>query len=256
MSATLLSCPKCGSNHIVKNGKIHNGKQNFKCRDCSRQFVQNPQKKMIDSATKDLIDKLLLEKLPWAGIARVTGVSEPWLQKYVNAKLEDVPIIVAVSAKKRTFDNSMFKPRRGGRGFEMWSFVGHKGNKQWIWLALDISTKEIVGAYIGERSIDGARGLWNSLPGVYRQCAFVSTMRSIIAYTDFWSAYEEIFPKKRHKAVSKTSGLTNYIERLNCTLRQRISRLVRKTLSFSKKLENHIGVIWYFIHHYNASLLV
>jgi insertion element IS1 protein InsB len=37
-------------------------------------------------------------------------------------------------------------------------------------------------------------------------------------------------------------------------MRQRVSRLVRKTLSFSKKLENHIGAIWLFIHHYNASL--
>jgi hypothetical protein len=27
--------------------------------------------------------------------------------------------------------------------------------------------------------------------------------------------------------------------------------LVRKTLSFSKKLENHIGAIWMFIHDYN-----
>jgi len=27
---------------------------------------------------------------------------------------------------------------------------------------------------------------------------------------------------------------------------------VRKTLSFSKKLANHIGALWYFIHHYNA----
>ncbi|MEM8716966.1 MAG: IS1 family transposase, partial [Cyanobacteria bacterium P01_G01_bin.4] len=27
-----------------------------------------------------------------------------------------------------------------------------------------------------------------------------------------------------------------------------------KTLSFSKKLENHIGAIWMFVHHYNASL--
>ncbi|HEY9821092.1 MAG TPA: IS1 family transposase, partial [Candidatus Sericytochromatia bacterium] len=45
-------------------------------------------------------------------------------------------------------------------------------------------------------------------------------------------------------------------ERFNCTLRQRISRLVRKTLSFSKKLDNHLGAIWYFIHHYNASLPV
>ncbi|MBW4557286.1 MAG: IS1 family transposase, partial [Trichormus sp. ATA11-4-KO1] len=31
-------------------------------------------------------------------------------------------------------------------------------------------------------------------------------------------------------------------------------RLVRKTLSFSKMLDNHIGAIWYFVHHYNANL--
>jgi hypothetical protein len=30
------------------------------------------------------------------------------------------------------------------------------------------------------------------------------------------------------------------------------SRLVRETLSFSKKLEHHIGAIWYFIHDYNS----
>ncbi|MFM7546350.1 MAG: IS1 family transposase, partial [Synechococcales cyanobacterium] len=41
---------------------------------------------------------------------------------------------------------------------------------------------------------------------------------------------------------------------VNNTFRQRIGRLVRKTLSFSKKLKNHIGAVWYFIHHYNASI--
>jgi hypothetical protein len=52
-----------------------------------------------------------------------------------------------------------------------------------------------------------------------------------------------------------TTLLEHYlIERFNNTLRQRVSRLVRKILSFSKSLENHIGAIWYFIHHYNASL--
>jgi hypothetical protein len=44
------------------------------------------------------------------------------------------------------------------------------------------------------------------------------------------------------------------ISQLVKTLRQRVSRIVRKTLSFSKKLENHIGAIWYFIHHYNYVL--
>ena len=128
----------------------------------------------------------------------------------------------------------------------MWSFVGNKGNKKWIWLAIDVDTKQIVGVFVGSRAREGAQGLWDSLPAVYRQCA--------VCYTDFWSAYNEIFPSKRHKAVGKESGKTCYIERFNCTMRQRISRLVRKTLSFSKKIDNHIGAIWNFVHHYNATL--
>jgi insertion element IS1 protein InsB len=34
-------------------------------------------------------------------------------------------------------------------------------------------------------------------------------------------------------------------------LRQRVSRLVRDTLSFSKKRANHIGAMKFFICHYN-----
>ena len=46
---------------------------------------------------------------------------------------------------------------------------------------------------------------------------------------------------------------TNHIERFNNTLRQRVSRLVRSALSFSKTLANHIGAIKYFICHYNLT---
>ncbi len=128
----------------------------------------------------------------------------------------------------------------------MWSFVGSKRCKKWIWLALDTATREIVGVFVGSRGKSGAKGLWRSLPAVYRQCA--------LCYTDFWQAYAGVFPNKRQQAVGKRSGKTNGIERFNCTLRQRVSRLVRSTLSFSKKLENHLGAIWTFVHHYNASL--
>ena len=130
----------------------------------------------------------------------------------------------------------------------MWSFVGNKDNKQWIWLALDADSREIVGVHVGSRDREGAMGLWASLPPVYRQCA--------VCYTDFWEAYAEVIPPKRHRPVGKETGKTNRIERFNCTVRQRVSRLVRKTLSFSKKLVNHIGAIWYFVHAYNLSLLV
>ncbi|MEM6502535.1 MAG: IS1 family transposase, partial [Cyanobacteria bacterium P01_C01_bin.89] len=36
--------------------------------------------------------------------------------------------------------------------------------------------------------------------------------------------------------------------------RQRMSRLVRCALSFSKKVENHAGALRYFLNHYNLSL--
>ncbi|WP_448526722.1 IS1/IS1595 family N-terminal zinc-binding domain-containing protein, partial [Parathermosynechococcus lividus] len=49
MSIALPSYPVCQSTHAVKNSKIHNGKQNFKCRECVRQFVQDPQNNRIDS---------------------------------------------------------------------------------------------------------------------------------------------------------------------------------------------------------------
>ena len=113
-------------------------------------------------------------------------------------------------------------------------------------MTTDMSTREIVGAHIGDRSEKGAQALWDSLPPVYRQCA--------VCYTDFWDAYACVFPKKRHKAVGKESGKTSDVERLNNTFRQRVSRLVRKTLSFSKKVEHHMGAIWNVIHHYNKTI--
>ena len=54
---------------------------------------------------------------------------------------------------------------------------------------------------------------------------------------------------------SKETGQTAHIERLNNTLRQRMSRLVRKTLSFSKReymLNLHFK---FFAFHYNLHCL-
>lgn len=95
-----MKCPRCESEQIVKNGRIHNGKQNYRCRSCGRQFVEQPKWRAISKETKDRIDKLLLEKLPLAGIARVEGVSESWLQNYVNQKYQQVEQRVKVREKK------------------------------------------------------------------------------------------------------------------------------------------------------------
>ena len=230
-----MTCPTCGSHDISKNGTTRRGKQNYKCRDCGRQFVEDPQWKPKDKAVVGLVNRLLLEKIPLAGIARVAQVSDSWLQAHVNDAYAQVPRTTSVVPKT--------KGKLTVQMDELWSFVDTKGNQQWVWLAMDADSREIIGCHVGDRSRTSAQQLWQSLPAVYRQCAKV--------YTDAWGAYETVIASKRHFVVGKASGLTSYIERLNNTMRQRVSRLVRKTLSFSKKVENHIGAIWTFIHEYN-----
>ena len=84
----MIICPKCRGSQIVKNGFSYDEKQNFKCKACGRQFVEKGQQNQIRAETKQLIDKLLLEKIPLAGIARVLEISETWLQSYVNEVYE------------------------------------------------------------------------------------------------------------------------------------------------------------------------
>jgi hypothetical protein len=96
-----MQCPNCQGSWVVKNGSIHNGKPKWKCKACGRQFVAQPKQHRISNETKQIIDKLLLERVSLAGIVRVTGVSLRWLQYYVNAKYASVPRSVTVRQQKR-----------------------------------------------------------------------------------------------------------------------------------------------------------
>jgi insertion element IS1 protein InsB len=116
-------------------------------------------------------------------------------------------------------------------------------DKQWLWLAFDPQTRQVIAFYVGDRSRESARELWRRITAAYRERATF--------YSDDWEAYKGVIPAERHVVCGKESGHTSGVERFNCPLRQRVSRLVRKSLSFSKRLANHIGAIKYFICHYN-----
>ena len=108
---------------------------------------------------------------------------------------------------------------------------------------MDATTRQVVAFHVGDRSRKSAKRLWAQIPEVYRQHAMF--------YTDQYAVYKGVVPAVQHRAIHKLARKTNHIERFNNTLRQRVSRLVRETLSFSKKLANHVGAIKYFICHYN-----
>lgn len=90
----------------------------------------------------------------------------------------------------------------------------------------------------------------------YRDCGrqFVEYRQCATLFTDHWETYSTVPLSKHLFPVGKKTGLTSYIECFNNTLRQRLSKLVRRRLSFSKKHSHHEGAIWNFIHHYNAQI--
>lgn len=106
----------------------------------------------------------------------------------------------------------------------MWSLVGQRNNKQWLWLALNPVNRQIIAFHVGGRSGEDAQIFYKKIPAVFKESAGF--------FSDYWQAYVTAFESENHFGVGKDSGLTAYIERFNGTLRQRVARLVRKTLSW------------------------
>ena len=102
--------------------------------------------------------------------------------------------------------------------------------------------RQVVAYAIGDRSEATCRRLWNAIPAAYR---------SGHCFTDFWAAYQAVIPEEQHTPVGKKSGQTAHVERWNNTLRQRLARFVRKTLSFSKSVVLHEACLLLFLHRYN-----
>lgn len=127
---------------------------------------------------------------------------------------------------------------------ELWSFVLKKARKRWVWLALCRQTRQIVAYVVGDRSEKTCRRLWEAIPAAFRGAR---------CYTDFWEAYANVIPQEQHTAAGKESGQTAHVERWNLTLRQRLARFVRRTLSFSKSSQMHEACLRLFIHRYNCS---
>jgi insertion element IS1 protein InsB len=236
-------CPACFSRKFKKDGHTRHGKQNFQCEDCGRNFSEDALRSPLPEWKKEQVRRMLRERISLRGIARVLEISPGTVLNILAEVGEELP------------DDLNFEPLRVSgieifnvdmNADEMWSFVGKKDNIQWLWIALDVETRQVVAFEVGDRSENTARRLWEQIPeGLRREATF---------YTDFWKPYKAVIPEERHVACGKGTGFTSYVERFNCTLRQRCSRLVRKTLSFSKKLENHILAIKLFICHYNACL--
>ena len=111
-----------------------------------------------------------------------------------------------------------------------------------MWIALCRKTRQVVAYAVGDRSKRTGQRLWEAIPQGYRQghCE-----------TSFWAAYAAVIPEEQHTAVGKETGETAHVERWNNTLRQRLARFVRMTLSFSKSVVMHEACLLLFLHRCN-----
>ena len=125
---------------------------------------------------------------------------------------------------------------------EVWSFVQNKKEQVWIWLALCRRTRQIVAWMPGPRDHITLGSLWQNLPPAYR---------TKTCFSDLWESYSKVVPPEQHRPSRKKEGQTNHIERFNLTLRQRVGRLTRKTLSFSKDYLMHLVHLRHFFMAYN-----
>jgi insertion element IS1 protein InsB len=237
------ACPACGSKRYKKNGHTRHGKQNHQCKACERQFTGNAMDRSIASEQRRRIEHLLRERISLRGICRTVGVSLTWLLHFMVECFTACPEDLHVQLPAQP--TAVLLSRLEAEADEMWSFVQKKANKQWIWIAMDATTRQIMAFHVGDRRGTSGKALWAKMPRVYREQAMF--------HTDQYEVYKGIIPAEQHRAITKKARKTNHIERFNNTLRQRVSRLVRETLSFSKTLANHIGAIKYFICYYNLT---
>jgi insertion element IS1 protein InsB len=233
-------CPYCLNTNLRPKGwNTKRTKRRKKCIDCKRHLVLEGKNWFVSDAQIELVDALLLERISLRGICRAIKISLSWLMKYMVRLYDRQPDGLNYRMpEKAEIDLQLIDCELD----ELWSFVHRKKNKQWVWIAQCRTTRQVIAFQVGGRGRADAEKLWDKIPERLKKEGFF--------YSDDWDAYKGVFPSQRHKS-SKNKKDTNHLERLNNTIRQRVSRLVRKSLSFSKKLENHIYAIKYFFCNYN-----
>jgi transposase-like protein len=86
-----MQCPRCNSTHLRKNG-IKQGKQNYICADCRRQFIDayEPSRTYSDQIKQECL-KMYVNGMGFRAIERVKGVHHTTVIYWVKQLGEHLP---------------------------------------------------------------------------------------------------------------------------------------------------------------------
>lgn len=215
----LTKCIRCGADDIHYMG-YYNHRQRYRCRKCKKTQYQDYNIGVSVDRHDEMIIKLLVEGVNFAGISRITGVSQD-----------------TVSKRIRTLATYITPPSlQLGNTYEVDEMVAHLLNKRayWITTAYCRETKEIVGMAIGDRSKKTIELVINKL--------LIAKPKMI--HTDKLATYRACIPKEIHNV---TNFETNNIERNNAKLRNGLKCLARKSMSRVTKIESLVACVKIFL---------
>ncbi|WP_418936123.1 IS1 family transposase [Moraxella bovis] len=222
MNETFDSCPKCKHKHFVKAG-FNNGRQRYKCKGCNHYFSVHKPTHHKSEATKQMAINMYLEGLGFRSIGRILGISYGTVYQWVKKLGEQHQI-------KQDSNQAIDIVELD----EIHSYTKHKKTPCWTPLAIDRTTKQILGFVCGRRDTNTFKQLYNQL-NIHNIQLFCN---------DYWKSYLEVIPKSKHM-TSKAQTFT--IEGYNSPIRHFTARFRRKSKCYSKSekmIENTLNLLF------------
>ena len=96
---TTIHCINCNSLHVTKRGHMADGRQRYECKDCGKQFIDNPLLKRLSEEEKKMIQFFRSHlNVPLSDIAKEIGCNERTVRYISHKYIENIknggPIIV------------------------------------------------------------------------------------------------------------------------------------------------------------------
>ena len=220
--STTTVCKHCNSSNCIRKGKRGNT-QKLLCKTCNKHQQTTNINQRYTEADEENVRTHHNEGLGIRSIGRLLGIPTSSVQMLMERKAAKLKL------------PEPYQPNRIYLLDELQTFVGRnkESHRRYIISAMDKRTGKIVSVAVGRRNQKTIRQVTDTLHQF-------SPKRIV---TDGWNGYATLVPKAIHKI---TEFGINRLERLHLNLRQRLKRLSRKTMSWSKSKRMLEVAIWLY----------
>jgi insertion element IS1 protein InsB len=202
-----MKCRFCLESACIKKGKQNNGIQKYLCKCCGK-YQQDTYSKWSWLTTDTEVKTLVKECCGIRSMMRVLDIASNTVMKRICA--------IARKLKPGKFPlNAAYEMD------EVRLFLGNRDNEIWVIYAIERNTREAIAIKVGRRTKLNLGKVIDKI--------LLMNPRKI--RTDFLPMYKTLIPEKLHRA-GKT--VINLIERSNLNLRNRLKRMVRNTICFTR----------------------